>query len=146
MRQALVLAILMTAGCTVGPAVRPASDVAVSPGPGEPAATGVTATTTEGPDAGPPVRPRNAAAVSLQADAERQRAAGDLERSAATLERALRIDSRDPALWLALAEVRLEQGDTVQAAGLARRAETLAAPGSAEAARARALAARAGGD
>ncbi|MGD8906700.1 MAG: tetratricopeptide repeat protein, partial [Gammaproteobacteria bacterium] len=96
--------------------------------------------------AAPVERPRNPAAVSLQTTAEEQRAAGDLERAAATLERALRIDSRDPRLWLALAEIRLEQGDRAQASGLARRAETLAPAGSPEAARARALAARAAGD
>lgn len=70
---------------------------------------------------------------------------GESEKAVATLERALRIDPRDPLLWLDLAEIRLEQGDRVQAAQLARRAETLAAPGSPAAARARALAERAGG-
>ena len=146
MRQAIALALLLIAGCTTAPAVRPAADAAVvREPPAQPASAG--AGEQPEPEAAGDVatRPRNAAAVSLQADADRLRAAGDLERAAATLERALRIDSRDPVLWLALAEVRLAQGDAAQAAGLARRAETLAPAGSAEAARARALAARAGG-
>ena len=92
-----------------------------------------------------PVQSRNAAAVSLQTIAESQHVAGELELAAASVERALRIDSRDPQLWLLLARIRLDQGEPGQAAGLARRAETLAAPGSETAAEARALAARAAG-
>jgi len=112
-----------------------------------PAATAPQPAVGEGtaPVPGPEERPRNAAAASLQSTAEQQRALGDTDRAAATLERALRIDPRDPMLWLSLAEVRLEQGNRAQAAELARRAETLAVPGSATAARARALAERAGG-
>lgn len=138
--------LLLVAGCTVGPAVRPASEAAVEPveAAKSPATTAPSAGGPALPES-PAERPRNAAAVSLQATAEQQRAAGDLDLAAATLERALRIDSRDPRLWLSLAEIRLEQGDPGQAAALARRAETLAAPGSEDAARARALAARAAG-
>jgi Tfp pilus assembly protein PilF len=97
------------------------------------------------PRPAPAERPRNAAAASLQSTADQQRARGEPEKAVATLERALRIDPKDPLLWLDLAEIRLEQGDRAQAVQLARRAETLAAPGSAAAARARALAERAGG-
>lgn len=144
-----LLVALLIGGCTVGPAVRPASDAAVEtpPVPETPAAPSEPSGADSPPTpAGPAGRPRNPAAVSLQTTAEEQRAAGDLERAAATLERALRIDSRDPRLWLALAEIRLEQGDLAQASGLARRAETLAPAGSPEAARARALAAQATGN
>jgi Flp pilus assembly protein TadD len=139
--------LLLVAGCASGPQTRPASGGAL-----EPAARPATAVPQPGGGAAgtqsapaPSVRPRNAAAASLQATAEQQRASGDTEKAAATLERALRIDPRDPMLWLSLAEIRLQQGDRSQAVELARRAETLAAPGSDAAARARALAGRAGG-
>jgi len=147
LRLGVALALLLLAGCASGPPLRPASDAAVEPAE-EPAAT------TPGPGAGgepstpapaPTERPRNAAAASLQSTAEQQRARGESEKAVATLERALRIDPKDPLLWIELAEIRLEQGDRVQAGQLARRAESLAAPGSQAAARARALAERAGG-
>lgn len=141
------MVVLLIGGCTVGPSVRPASDAAVETAPAPEVSPSRPSDADGSPAPAAPVeRPRNPAAVSLQTTAEEQRAAGDLERAAATLERALRIDSRDPRLWLALAEIRLEQGDRAQASGLARRAETLAPAGSPEAARARALAARAAGD
>lgn len=147
LRTIPALALLLLAGCVSAPPVRPAADAAVTtdgsqsvgappPGAGEAGAKPAPVTTE---------RPRNTAATSLQTTAEQQRAAGEPERAAATLERALRIDPKDPSLWLSLAEIRLEQGDRAQAAQLARRAETLAAPGSDAAARARALAERAGG-
>ncbi len=43
----------------------------------------------------------------------------DLEQAAASLERALRINPRQPTLWHNLAGVRLTQGDWVRAANLA---------------------------
>ncbi|KPK57135.1 MAG: hypothetical protein AMJ59_20410 [Gammaproteobacteria bacterium SG8_31] len=145
--MSLVALLALFSGCTVGPAVRPASDAAVEPvGPPAVSTPEASAVGEQPPVSRPADRSRNAAAVSLQATAEQQRASGDLERAAATVERALRIDSRDPRLWLTLAEIRLEQGDADQAAGLARRAETLPPAGSPEAARARALAARAAGN
>lgn len=50
------------------------------------------------------------AAKSLLEKAESQQQAGDLNGAASTLERAVRIDSRNPLLWNRLANVRLEQG------------------------------------
>lgn len=44
----------------------------------------------------------------------------------ATLERALRIDPRDPAVWLELGRVKLAQGDRAQAQNMGRRALSLA--------------------
>ena len=136
---------LVLGGCASGPTLRPASDAAVQPAPAP--ATEALPPGGEGQPGSPVTteRPRNSAAASLQATAEQQRSQGDFERAAATLDRALRIDPRDPQLWLSLAEIRLAQGDRAQAGQLARRAETLAAPGSATAARARALAERAAG-
>ncbi len=50
------------------------------------------------------------AAKSLLEKAESQQQAGDLSGAASTLERAVRIESRNPLLWNRLANVRLQQG------------------------------------
>ena len=139
------LAILAGAGCSTAPATRSVSDVEPVAPAGETADVGESAAADPAGGVATPSRPRNAAVVSLEDAARQQRQAGDLERAAASLERALRIDPADAGLWLSLAEVRLDQGRMEQAAGLARRAETLADPASQTASRARALAARAAG-
>src|SRR5690606_28745671 len=48
----------------------------------------------------------------------------------ATLERALRIEPAAPAIWLELARLELAQGRYARAEQLARKAESLAVPGS----------------
>lgn len=53
-------------------------------------------------------------------------AAGKLPSAAASLERALRIEPRNPRLWHELALVRLRQGDYAQAQSLAARSNTYA--------------------
>ena len=58
--------------------------------------------------------------------AEAQRAAGDLAGAAATLERALRIEPRNPHLLNRLARVRLQQGNYSQADSLASKSNALA--------------------
>jgi predicted Zn-dependent protease len=68
----------------------------------------------------------NPAVVALQDTAERQANAGQLDAAAASLERALRIESRNPVLWSNLALVRLEQGETQQAEYLAVKSNSLA--------------------
>jgi len=50
------------------------------------------------------------AANSLLEKAESQQQDGDLSGAASTLERAVRIESRNPLLWNRLANVRLQQG------------------------------------
>jgi len=75
--------------------------------------------------------PRNGAAVALQSQAAAASRAGDFEQAAATLERAVRIAPDDAELWLALARLRLQQGQNQQAFELARRAQSFAPPGSA---------------
>lgn len=69
--------------------------------------------------------------LALVEKAEAQRTAGDLAGAAATLERALRIERRNPHLWNRLAWVRLDQGDYSQASNLAAKSDALAgdAPG-----------------
>ena len=67
----------------------------------------------------------NSASRSLLEQSEAQRAAGNLPQAAATLERALRIDPNEPALWIALGRVRLLQGNDDQAEQMGLRALSL---------------------
>src|SRR5438105_15198087 len=59
---------------------------------------------------------------SARADA----AAGRLTNAAASLERALRIEPRNPRLWQELARVRLKQGQYAQAESVAARSNSWA--------------------
>lgn len=61
------------------------------------------------------------AVVELQREAQAASAAGEHERAAALLERALRVDPQNPALWHNLAIVRFRQGEHAQAENLALR-------------------------
>ncbi|MCP4407180.1 MAG: tetratricopeptide repeat protein [Gammaproteobacteria bacterium] len=80
----------------------------------------------EGPSLTPRVGSRPVA--TLLAKAESNMNAGQLDHSAANLERALRISPRNPVLWQRLAEVRLRQGDPHQAEAMAIKSNSL--PGS----------------
>lgn len=66
---------------------------------------------------------------ALVQQADEERAQGELDRAAATLERAIRIVNSDPLPWLKLAELRFEQGNLVQAENLARRSLSFASGG-----------------
>jgi hypothetical protein len=70
--------------------------------------------------------PANAAIASLVTSARSDMAAGRLTNAAASLERALRIEPRNPRLWQDLARVRLKQGDYVQAESVAARSNSWA--------------------
>jgi Flp pilus assembly protein TadD len=74
-----------------------------------------------------PARPESAAVASLMDSARAQVSAGRLANAAATLERALRIEPKNPRLWHQLALIRLQQGDYTQAGSLAARSNTWAA-------------------
>jgi predicted Zn-dependent protease len=74
-----------------------------------------------------PARVEPPAVVALLEHAEQQANAGDLESAAVTLERAIRIDSRNPILWHHLATVRLAEGEPQQAEQLAIKSNSLAA-------------------
>ncbi len=109
------LALAGAAGCATsppGPVVPDGDPGAVSPAP---------AATRSG--LGP-------AGEALFIQGANERRAGDYGAAAATLERALRIEPTAPALWLELARVRLLQGELGLAEQLARKAGSLAAPGS----------------
>jgi len=68
------------------------------------------------------------AVVALLTEADRQARGGDSGNAAATLERALRIEPRNPVLWHQLAAVRMQQGNYTLAESLARKSNVLAGP------------------
>jgi hypothetical protein len=84
------------------------------------------------PQPAPATRPQPPAVVALLDTAERQANSGDLEAAAASLERAIRIDPRNPVLWYHLATVRLSQGDSQAAEQLAAKSNSLAAGNTAQ--------------
>lgn len=63
----------------------------------------------------------NAAVVMLVGSARSDSASGKFDAASASLERALRIEPNNPALWQELAKLRLQQGQYQQAEGLAAR-------------------------
>jgi len=74
-----------------------------------------------------PVTAQPSAVVALLDRAQSQANAGDLDAASATLERAIRIDSRNPVLWHHLATVRLAEEEFAQAEQLAAKSNSLAA-------------------
>lgn len=64
---------------------------------------------------------KNPAVAQLMEDATRAENAGDLDQAAVLLERALRIQPRDPELLQHMAEVQLQRSDYEQALGFAVR-------------------------
>jgi tetratricopeptide (TPR) repeat protein len=131
--SAAVIAGIMAAalaGCTTliapSPAPRPAPPSA--PGPGAPAPGAPGEPSARSPQ--PPSRPQSdarAASTALLEQSRAQRAAGNNGAAAASIERALRIDPNNAALWVELGEIHLAAGDRSQAASMARKALTLTA-------------------
>src|SRR6266699_1928377 len=83
------------------------------------------------PEAAPPLpapaaRTENLAIAGLLDGARADAAAGRLANAGASLERALRIEPRNPRLWQELARVRLKQGDYAQAESTAARSNSWA--------------------
>lgn len=68
----------------------------------------------------------NSAVVALLDNANQQSKSGRLDAAAAALERALRLEPRNAEVWSRLAEIRLQQGQLDQAAGLAAKSNSLA--------------------
>jgi len=83
------------------------------------------------PPAEAPARQESVAIAGLMESARSDAAAGRLVQAAASLERGLRIEPRNPRLWHELARVRLRQGDAAQAANLAARSNSFAGSDSA---------------
>ncbi len=73
-----------------------------------------------------PAHAESAAIASLMDSARADNAAGKLANAAASLERALRIEPRNPRLWQELSRVRLSQRDYVQAENCAARSNSWA--------------------
>lgn len=69
----------------------------------------------------------SAVASRLLASAISNKALGDFDSASGDLERALRIEPRNPLLWSQLADVRYSQKDFSQAVQLAAKSNTLAA-------------------
>ena len=67
------------------------------------------------------------AVAGLLDSARTESAAGNLAGAAASLERAIRIEPRNPRLWHELARVRLKQGQFAQAESVAARSNSWAA-------------------
>ena len=106
----LVLAALI-AGCATGPAPAPSPEPSAPPQPEA---------------AKPPAASENVAVAGLMQSARADAAAGRLPNAAATIERALRIEPRNPRLWQELARVRLKQGEYAQAESVAARSNSWA--------------------
>ena len=71
-------------------------------------------------------QPQPPAVLALLDRAEDQANAGDFAAASTSLERAIRIDSRNPVLWHHLASVRLAEGEYAQAEQLAAKSNSLA--------------------
>lgn len=69
---------------------------------------------------------QNSAVLTLLDQAQQETTAGELPAAGASLERALRIEPRNPVLWQRLAQVRLAQGAYPQAENLAAKSNALA--------------------
>ena len=82
------------------------------------------------PPAAPPgttsQKPENVAIAGLMDSARKDASSGKLGSAAASLERALRIEPRNPRLWHELAVIRYRQADYGQAESLAARSNTYA--------------------
>jgi predicted Zn-dependent protease len=75
----------------------------------------------------PPVaRSENTAVAGLMETARADAAAGKLSSAAASIERALRIEPRNPRLWQELARIRFQQGQFVQVESVAARSNSFA--------------------
>lgn len=127
MRFALVLILL--AGCAAQTPA-PVSTPGPTPAPTEtPTPPPSSSPTPSGPAVPPVVRPatrESTAVASLMDSARADSASGRLANAAATLERALRIEPRNPRLWSELARVRFQQRDYAQAESTALRSESWA--------------------
>lgn len=69
--------------------------------------------------------PSSSAVIALLDNADRQTRSGELDTAAAGLERALRLEPRNPQIWQRLAEIRLQQGQLSQAENLAAKSTSL---------------------
>ncbi len=71
--------------------------------------------------------PVSSASRALLSQSRAHQATGDYDLAAASIERALRIEPRQPVLWLELGYIRLEEADYAQAESMGRKALSLSA-------------------
>lgn len=130
--------LLLLAGCvppdfgTPDPAPRtpvptqpaPPPVAVVSPVPAPPSVTPGTAEPLPLQRSAPPV---GSASQALLAQSRSYQASGDYGLAAASIERALRIEPRQPVLWLELGNIRLKEADYAQAESMGRKALSLSA-------------------
>lgn len=81
----------------------------------------------------------SSASQALLAQSRSHQASGDYGLAAASVERALRIEPRQPVLWLELGNIRLKEADYAQAESMGRKALSLSAGDAALTARAEQL-------
>ena len=79
------------------------------------------------PEVLPETSPVSPVVKSLMASAQQQRKIRNWDGASGSLERALRIEPRNPYLWSALAEVKFEQGAWKKSIQLAAKSNTLSA-------------------
>lgn len=84
------------------------------------------ATEDEAAETAAPAASANPAVVALLDSAQTDAAAGRLATATASIERALRIEPRNPALWQELALLKLQQGAYAQAENFAARSNSWA--------------------
>lgn len=147
----LLAAALLAAGCAMNPfqassrapveqppeavpAPSPVRERPVAPEPAPAVVTPVPAPETpsykgeiqELPEGKPATEKSAPAVVALLDDADRQVAAGKKQQAVASIERALRIDPKNPVLWNRLARLRLQDGQWSQAIAMAKKSNVLA--------------------
>lgn len=134
---ALLLSLASLAACTTvqGPTVAPADTTATdtTSTTGTTGTTGApeTVTTDEIPavvntPVEPPPPSTNPAVIALLDTASNDATSGRLPTAIASVERALRIEPKNPVLWQKLAKLKLEKGDYQQAENFAARSNSWA--------------------
>jgi predicted Zn-dependent protease len=129
----LLCALVMVGGCATvtppapieaPPSVPPLPEPTPEPAPGR--LPDAPIALPEVPPEPAPSRRENIAVASLIERANTDAKAGRLPNAAASIERALRIEPRNPRLWYELARIRVLQGDYLQAESTAARANSWA--------------------
>lgn len=121
---AFLLGLLIPFGCALQP--QSPSKPSVSSDTPSASPTPEPTITRRPPSEAPQVEPTYSQPVAtLLAKAETELNAGQLDLSAASLERAIRISPRTPLLWQRLAQVNLRQGDARQAEAMALKSNSL---------------------
>lgn len=116
MRLSILALLLLLVACASEPPAPSPSPSERQPAPGAAPA----------PLPAPEAKKESVAVASILQGARAEAASGQLASAAASIERALRIEPRNPRLWNELARVRLQQRDYAQAAATAARSNAFA--------------------